>query len=393
MTFSYLKAFMDGMVSQNRTPNCSVCVYLDGKQVYQYSVGFDDLEKTKPITGEELYNIYSCSKVATVTAGMQLIEQGRMMLTDPLSEYLPEYADMTVRQEDGSITPAKNPITVADLFSMTAGFNYERKTPAHEKARLLTNGHMNTRTVVRCMAENPLCFEPGTHWRYSLCHDVLAALIEEVSGMLFRDYMKQSIFEPLGMNDTCYHHTPETLARTAQQYRFAADAEPQKGIVDAQMSGCSQTGHFVNVGKDNDLVLGDEYDSGGAGIITSVTDYAKLMNALANGGVGTTGERILSRQAIDLMRTNRLSGQLLKDLNWQQLRGCGYGLGVRTHIDPVSSGCISSLGEFGWGGAAGATCIIDPAVRLGVFFVQHTLAPREEYYQPRLRSVVYTCLD
>jgi len=113
---------------------------------------------------------------------------------------------------------------------------------------------------------------------------------------------------------------------------------------------------------------------------------------LAGYGLGLTGERILSHNSVDLMRTNRLSPELLKDFCWNQLSGCGYGLGVRTHIDPAKSGVISNLGEFGWGGAAGATAIVDPKIGLGVFYAQHTLNPREEYYQPRLRNVVYSCL-
>ena len=139
--------------------------------------------------------------------------------------------------------------------------------------------------------------------------------------------------------------------------------------------------------------MGEEYDSGGAGIITSISDYVKLMAALANYGTGINGEKILSGYTVNLMRTNRLSGQTLEDFNWSALRGCGYGLGVRTHINKAQSGVISNLGEFGWGGATGTTVIIDPEINLGVFYAQHNLNPREEYYQPRLRNVVYSCLD
>jgi len=140
-------------------------------------------------------------------------------------------------------------------------------------------------------------------------------------------------------------------------------------------------------------IFGEEYDSGGAGIITNVTDYAKLMAALAGFGLSANGERILSAQSVELMRTNQLTPEQMKDYNWRQCAGCGYGLGVRTHMDPAKSGLVCSIGEFGWGGAAGATAIVDPSRQLGVFYAQHCLSPREEYYQPRLRNVVYTCLD
>lgn len=131
---------------------------------------------------------------------------------------------------------------------------------------------------------------------------------------------------------------------------------------------------------------------GGAGIITTVSDYEKLLAALANGGLGLNGERILSAYSIELLKTNRLTAELLKDYNWKAKVGCGYGLGVHTHMSPAESGLISNIGEFGWGGAAGASAIVDTKANLAVFYVQHTLNPREEYYQPRLRNVVYSCL-
>ena len=387
MNFTNLKNFMDYMAAE-RTPGNAIEVYLKGEKVFQYAVGYSDLENRIPLKGNELYNIYSCSKITTVTAGAQLLEQGKILITDPLYEYIPEFQNMQIRQSDGSLKKAENAITVGDLFSMTAGFTYDMQTEAFKKAERLTEGRYET---IRCLAEDPLSFEPGTHWQYSLCHDVLAALVEVVSGEKFREYVTRHIFKPLDMNESFYHHTPETLKRTAQQYTFQTQEGPMD-IVEAQKYGNAKDGHFVNVGKGVSHILGEEYDSGGAGIITSVSDYAKLMAALANYGFGLTGERILAPRTVDVMRTNRLTKELLKEFSWRQLAGCGYGLGVRTHMDPARSGVISSLGEFGWGGAAGATAIIDPSIELGVFYAQHTLNPREEYYQPRLRNVVYSCL-
>ena len=116
------------------------------------------------------------------------------------------------------------------------------------------------------------------------------------------------------------------------------------------------------------------------------------MAALSNYGLGITGERILSENTVELLRTNRLNENQLKYLNWKQLTGYGYGLGVRTLIDKAKAGSTGNIGEFGWGGAAGATAIIDPKIGLSVFYAQHCLNPREEYYQPRVRNVLYSCL-
>lgn len=391
MDFTNLKNFMDHMAA-GRTPGNAVEVYLGGKKVFQYEAGYSDLENKIPLTGQEMYNIYSCSKVTTVTAGTQLLERGKILITDPLYDYIPEFREMYIKTADGNVKKAENPITVGDLFSMTAGFTYDLNSEGFQKARELTGGKMDTVETIKCVAMDPLSFEPGTHWQYSICHDVLAALISVVSGQKFRDYVKENIFDPLDMKESVFHQTLEILERVTEQYFFVPNDSQIFDVVEAQKSGNSRDGYFKNVGKSVDFILGEEYDSGGAGIITTVSDYAKLTAALAGYGRGLTGERILTPNSVDLMRTNRLSPELLKDFNWMQLSGCGYGLGVRTHIDPAKSGVISNLGEFGWGGAAGATAIIDPGIGLGVFYAQHTLNPREEYYQPRLRNVVYSCL-
>ncbi len=392
MDFKYLKEFMNHMAKE-RTPGNAVQIYLDGEKVYEYATGYSDWENRAPLTGKEMFNIYSCSKIATVTAGMQLLEQGKFLLTDPLYDYIPEFKEMYVEHSDGSIRKAENIITVGDLFSMTAGFNYDLHAPGFQKARELTGGTMDTVETIRCAAADPLHFEPGSRWQYSICHDVLAALISVISGKKFRDYMKDNIFLPLEMKDTVYHHTKETLKRTAEQYYFMSPNMKSYDLVEAQKFGNSKEGYFKNIGKSVSFTLGDEYDSGGAGIITTIDDYIQLLNALANYGLGSNGERILSSYSVKLMSTNRLNEELLKDFNWKQLAGCGYGLGVRTHISPEKSGLICNKTEFGWGGAAGATAIVDPQIKLAVFYVQHCLNPREEYYQPRLRNVVYSCLQ
>ena len=392
MDFTYLKNFMDFMAKE-KTPGNAVEVYLGGERVFSYASGYSSLEEKTPLTGDEYFNIYSCSKVATVTAGMQVLEQGGFLITDPLYDYIPEYKEMYIKDSNGSLKKAEKPITVGDLFSMTAGLNYDVNSPSIKKARELTNGKMETSVVARCLAEEPLSFEPGTHWQYSLCHDVLAGLIEIVSGMKFRDYMKKNIFEPLGMDKTVYHATDKIKARMSEQYRFVPnDFEGEFDAVKAQRSGNEKEGYFINIGKDVGYIFGEEYDSGGAGITTTTEDYAKFVAALANYGLGVNGERILTKYSIDLMRINRLNEEAMKNFSWRQHIGYGYGLGVRTHINPNLSGGLSNLGEFGWGGAAGATVIVDPKINLGIFYTQHCMNPREEFYQPRLRNVTYAGL-
>lgn len=384
MNFEYMKNFMDSL-TEWIVPGNSVVIYKDGKKVFEYSSGYSDLEKKIKKTGEEQLYIYSCSKVATVTAALQLYEQGKFLLSDPLYEYLPEFKKMYVKDGD-RIKAAENPITIRDLFTMTAGLSYATNTPAFEKARKLTYGKMDTRTVIKCLAEEPLLFEPGARWNYSLCHDVLAVLAEVVSGMRFSEYMKKYIFEPLDMNNS-YYHTPNDVIISPQ---YIYEIQDTKNIVELQ-----QKEHTIGVVKrayGNELVFGENYDSGGAGIITTVDDYAKFAAALANSGTGLNNNRILSSATVKLMKTNQLNEAQRKTMNWRRLRGYGYGLGVRTLIDKAESGSNSSIGEIGWGGAAGATIIADTEEKVALFYAHHMLNPQEEYYQPRLRNVLYSCL-
>jgi len=390
MDFTPLQEFMDFM-ARERTPGNAVEVYLDGKSVFRYHSGYSNLEKKIPLTGTELYNIYSCSKITTVVSALQLIEQGKCNLDDPLYAFIPEFRNVCVQTADGHLEKAVRPITLRHLFTMTAGFTYDLNSPGLQKARSLTNGAMDTLTAIRSLASDPISFHPGDRWQYSLCHDVLAAVVEVVSGKKFRNYVQNAIFDPLEMKDSTYHCTEEMLPRISEQYCFIASDTQTDDLVALQRSGNATEGYFKNVGKGVSHILGPEYDSGGAGITTSVSDYAKLAAALANYGTGLTGAHILSPESIDLLRQNQLNETQMLDYNWEQLNGCGYGLGVRTHMDPQKSGVRSSIGEFGWGGAAGSTVIIDPKYNLGVFYAQHTLNPREEYYQPRLRDVVYRC--
>ena len=391
MDFAELKAFLDHLTSW-RIPGNGVKVCLEGKEVFSYTSGYADVENKIPMTLDHYLNLYSCSKVATVTAALQLYEQGKFRLDDPLCAFIPEYKEMYIAGENGPVK-AKNLITLRHLFTMTSGLTYNRDTQAFRKARELTDGKMDTLTVIRCLASDPLAFEPGERWNYSLSHDVLAAVVEVVSGKRFSQYVQESIFAPLDMKAT--YHNESVRDKMAVQYEFFDGAtgsliDRQSGKVNAE------GGYYMPAGQGQSLRIGPEYDSGGAGITTTINEYSKFCAALANGGVGATGEKILSAETIDLMRTNQLNAQQLKTFTWPQLRGYGYGLGVRTLVtkDPAIQNpeIIGNIGEFGWGGAAGATVLVDPELKLSVFYAHHMLNPQEHYYQPRLRNAVYNCI-
>lgn len=390
MNFDIMKEFMDRL-TQWRIPGNSIRVCVENKEVFTYQSGYENYEKKIKMGDDKLFNIFSCSKPITVTAALQLYEKGYFLLDDPLYDFIPEYKEMYIKDEDGNIRKADRPITLRQLFAMSSGLTYNMNTSAFDKARKITNGKMDTLTVVKCIAEDFLAYEPGERWGYSLSHDVLAAVVEIISGKKFRDYVKENIFDPLEMKES-YYHNEQVLSRVAELYRFESGGGDD--LVKLQSMGDNnKDGRIVNVGKSVAHVLGSEYDSGGAGVTTSVSDYSKFASALANGGVGANKERIISSGTVELMRTNQLNAEQMKYLCWSQLKGYGYGLGVRTLIDVAKSGSCGSLGEFGWGGAAGATVLVDPDLKLSMFYTHHMLNPQEDYYQPRLRNVLYTCLS
>lgn len=381
---------MDNLTSW-RIPGNVVNVYKDGKKVFEYASGYSNIEKEEKMVADKWFYLYSCSKITTCLAALQLYEKGMYLLDDPLYDFIPEYKEMTVKDYKGNIVECNIPITIRNLFTMTAGFNYSFNLPSIKQAIKDTDGKCDNLTFAKYLANEPLNFNPGEKWRYSLCHDVLAAFVEVVSGMKFRNYVKKNIFEPAGVTAE-YHDTSEIKEKMCMQYRFMDDNN-NVDIVQLQSSKTSEIGGIIErEGLSNSHILGEEFDSGGAGIITSVPEYAKLMAAIANGGISLCGEKIISSNTINLWKTNQLSMKQKEEFIWPQLKGYGYGLGVRTMIDKALSGSNGPIGEFGWAGAAGGIAIIDVENNLSLFYSHHMLNNQEAYVMPRIRNVLYSCL-
>lgn len=377
MDFKPLASFIDRITSW-RILWAEVLVMHRNDTVFHYRNGYANLEEKTPIGDGAIFNLYSMTKIMTCVAGLQLVERGEMLLSDPLSDYLSEYAEMTVKKTmaNGEIRleKATRAITVRDLFTMTAGFSYDVGCPSIQEAVKSTDGTLPTRNFARALAKEPLLFEPGTHWNYSMCHDVLGALVEVVSGKRFGTYLRDEITGPLGMNDTAFNLNDEQQTRLIPQYAY--NDELEKAV---RLDG-------------NGFRVGTELESGGAGLLSTVSDYARFLNALTGHGTSPEGVRILSQASVELMRTDHLNEMTRADYSWDHMYGYGYGLGVRTHISKAGSGSLSPVGEFGWSGAAGCMAIIDPDSELTVMYAQHLLNSQEPYVQRRLRNVVYSCL-
>ena len=375
MNFQKLEAFLDTL-PQKGLPACSLIVTHKGKEVYSHSAGFSDLEKTKPADVNDLYWVCSISKVTTCVAAMQLVEKGILKLDDPVGKYLPAFSELYVRSKDKkTVTPAENTLTVEHLFTMTGGFGYDINSEALKAVRADPNA--STQEVVNALAKEALNFEPGTHFRYSLCHDILAAVVEVASGMLFRDYLKKFLFDPLGMKDTGFHLPAELADRMTTMYDYT------HGVSTSRPIECK-----------NKYCLTDNYDSGGAGLYTSPADQIKLLTALANGGKAPDGTQILSPETIAMMGENRLCDAARADFMPSRLYGYSWGLCGRVHVDPFLSDSRSAKGEFGWDGATGSFAMVDPTNEVALYFGLHVFSCQFVYHHvhPLLRDMTYEAL-
>ncbi len=375
MNFSKLEHLIDTMPSRG-IPFCDLAVSKDGKTVFRRSVGYSDAAEKKPVEATDLSWIFSVSKVITCVAAMRLIEEGKLRIDDHVSKYIPAFAQLQIKQWDGSLVPCQTAMTVEHLFTMTGGMAYNIRTAAIREARKAPNA--STLSIVSAMAKDPLRFEPGTHYQYSLCHDVLAAVVEVASGMRFSEYLQKTIFDPLGMKDTGFRPTEEQKARFVATYRFDGVNNPP-----------------IPVPSENEFVFHPNYDSGGAGVFSCVDDYLKFATALACDGKAQNGYSLLRPETIAQMEVNRLCPAALKDFNAGRLYGYGWGLGCRVHMNPTVSLSLSGVGEFGWDGAAGASSIIDRANRVAIYFSMQVRGNSYAYnvLHPLIRNLVYEGLE
>lgn len=352
--FSKLKIFCDSLLNSG-LPGFDLAVYKDGECLLRYMNGYRDLENKVKINGKEEYNIYSCSKIITCVAAMMLYEKGLFSLEDELSKYLPEFREMSVKTENG-IKKAEKPILIKHLFEMTAGFSYDLNSPELLKCREETGGECPTREVMKYLAKEPLMFEPGDRWEYSLCHDVLAAVVEVISGEKFEIFVKKNIFEPLGMKDTDFIYPEEKNDDLAEQYVY-------------------KDGKAVNIGKKNvGYRIGRQYASGGAGAVSTVDDYIKFLE-----GVRTC--KLINADTLKLFTTDRLNDK--QRLTYWTADTHGYGLGVRCHKE----GGIYH--DFGWGGAAGAYAAVDTENAISIYMGSHLLLSPVQGVRSLLYEFVY----
>jgi CubicO group peptidase (beta-lactamase class C family) len=332
-------------VDAGRTPGVITLIARHGKIVHVDAYGKADLATGRPTRADDLFRMYSMTKPITSVALLMLFEEGKFQLTDPLSRYFPAFADVKVMagtrpQGGGMLLDApRRPITIQDVFRHTAGFSYGFGDSPIDKAYQEANVFATDLTdLMDKVAKQPLLYQPGDRWVYSVAHDVQAALVEKLSGQKFDDFVRQRIFAPLEMKDSVFKVPADKKVRVPSLYTMGRD-----GKLTADTSPLGQG-------------YGDQV-FGGYSISTTIGDYARFAQMLLNKGQ-LDGARLLSPKTVELMSMNHLSDTALA--NGGVGPGTGYGLGVSVLMNPAQRGNIGSVGEFGWSGAASTHVLIDP---------------------------------
>ena len=355
MDFLPIKDYIEKvLIAEKGVPGCDVIIKKEHETLFRFSTGHSDYERRVPVTDNDIYLMFSCTKPITCTAALQLVEKGEITLDTPVKEILPEFSNVYIMNDGVKKKPEKT-MNIRHLFTMSAGFDYNLNSEAINET-IKNNPKAGTMEIVNAISKTPLYFEPGEKFKYSLCHDVLAVVVEAASGMKFSEYLEKNIFNPLGMKDTGFIVPENKKERLAALYR------------------CYERGKYEPIEQKNTFQLTENYESGGAGLYSTVDDYILFADAMANEGMGLTGNKILNKETIDLMRTEQLSEYSVdSSFTCAAGPGYGYGLGVRTLIDK-SGGQRSPLGEFGWDGAAGSYVMIDPENKLSIFFAMHVMS-------------------
>ena len=370
-------------VDSGEIAGCSARIMRNDEILFEESFGYADIESKLKMSADTIFPIASMSKVITVAGIMQLYEQGLFKLWDPVSQYLPGFKNPKIAKEkpDGSyeIVDAKGEVTMRQLFTMTSGVPYGWADTAAGRIRIekekewMSNPLFFPGTVgyVNLVGQLPLAFEPGERWMYGFSIDVLGAVIEVLTGKSLGEYLKENVFDPLGMTDTGFFVPADKLDRIATLYNINEGMKPSdRGAPTSK----------------------PEFESGGGGMFSTVRDYSRFAQMLLHGGT-LDGVRILGRKTIDLISTDHLTPEQRRSDNWDTQRGYGYGLGVRVMTNPELAGINGSVGEWGWDGAFGNWFCVDPKENLTCVYLT-TNRPGEHYrFIPKLMASMYASLD
>jgi CubicO group peptidase (beta-lactamase class C family) len=375
-------------IAAGKIPGAVALVVKDGNVAYFKSFGFADVESQTPMQNDHIFRIASMSKAITTAAVMVLYEQGHFQLNDPLADYVPACAKMSVVSEvdnDGNVSAtvaATKPIRIIDLLTHTSGISYPFIASSVQKSYVdagiidgVTARKMTLASQMELLARQPLLFESGSKFAYGLSTDVLGHLVEVISGRSLAQFFAEEIFVPLGMQDSFFYLPEDKAGRLVTLYADVGD----RGLIVSE-------GDESSIILDNPLypVAGARtYFSGGAGLSSTARDYGRFLQMLLNDGT-LDGNRILSRKSVELMRTARV--------DWDGDQVPDMALGFQVISDLGKKGEIGSVGSYSWGGAFNTSYWIDPSENLvGVFMSQ--ARPVDSDIRAKFSTVVYQALE
>src|SRR5271166_595303 len=367
-----LSQVMRDEVARGRVPGAVALIARHGKIGYFESFGRRDPVKDAPMTRDAIFRIYSMTKPIVTVAAMMLFEEGRFLLGDPVSKYLPELANPKVavaRGDQIELVPAARPVTIQDLLRHTSGLTYEFRGngPVHKMymSAKLSSLEMSAAEHVAALGQLPLLHQPGTCWEYGRSTDVIGRLVEVLSGSTLSATLDEQILQPLGMVDTAFHVPPAHHGRLAE----AHSRDPQTGTAVRLM----------------DVRSTPRFESGGAGLVSTAADYARFLQMMQNGGT-LDGVRLLSRKTVEFMTSDHLGS--ITGASALLPAGYGFGLGFAVRLHAGIAQVPGSVGQYFWGGLAGTTFWVDPAEQL--FAILLIQAPgQREYYRMLFRDMVY----
>jgi len=369
VNFSELHKRMQWYVDQELLP-CVSTLVMRGLDVLDYHcVGYMDIHSRAPLREDAIYRMFSNTKLLTSVAMMQLFEQGKFQLDDALHDYIPVFANPRVLV-DGATSieqteAARSPVSIRHLLSHSAGFSYSFIEPESVlDAAYLGNGldviggfRGNLEDLMLKLAEFPLAFQPGTGFRYGLSTDIVARLIEIISGQSFDVYLRDHVLAPLGMGDTGFCVPQDKLDR------LTALSAPSD-ILQPTVGGLTQLA-AAGVGPSTN----PRWISGGGGLYSTMADYLSFVRMLVNGGEWQ-GERILKTQTLDLMRSNQLHEGVAVNFPEWHMPGTVFGLGFALRVNPGAQEPAAAVGEYHWGGLAGTHSWMSPAGVSGLCMTQ-----------------------
>ncbi len=388
---------MESYVAERGVVGISTMISRRGEIVHAEQFGLQDGEAGTPMVSDTIFRIYSMTKPIVSTALMLLHEEGAFQLEQPVAQFLPAFGATKVLADDGSLVDQARPMQIRDVLSHTSGLTYDfmADTPVaqmYRDARIMNDAARPLDALIDELATLPLAFQPGSRWHYSVGIDVAARLIEVLSGQSLGDFLRERLFDPLGMGDTGFGVPDAQLGRVSAMYGLPDLVGENYSAIQLMEAALSGFNERIDVSETYPTSTPDVFQRGGLGLFSTTADYMRFAQMLANAGA-LDGTRVVGRKTLELMHANHLPPELLPyELLGLPVPGMGFGLGSRVMLDVAQTAGPGSIGEYGWAGAAKTYYWVDPAEELvGLFMSQYMtgmLLPERDF-----RSLVYQAID